>query len=149
MFELPGRICPDWVLESASGPPQGEVVVPPGSNTASWVSWRLPLGCTGGLSTPEHLEHGTGQPGCCHTPRTAGSVAVLRSSVTEVGDQGHKMVPLTWLLKGSVRDIEHAVYSLVVCYLRSWVIFFSYNTFNCVMNVGDQLKTCLLEWAWS
>lgn len=67
-----------------------------------------------------------------------------------VGDQGPRMVSLTRLLKGSVRDSQHALYSLGVCYWRSWVkyiyIFFSFsNTFNCVMNVGEQLKTCLLE----
>lgn len=55
---------------------------------------------------PRHLEHGASQPGCCHTPRTAGNVLVLMSLVTEVGDQGHNMVPLTLFLKGSVRELN-------------------------------------------
>lgn len=94
----------------------------------------------------EHLEHGTRQVG--HSPRARRGALwqpwcpqLLEWGIRDPGQ------PLTQLLKGWVKDIQHLLCSLT--YWRSWVQFFFYNIFNCVMNVGDQLKTCLLEWTWS
>lgn len=64
VFELPGRICPNWVLGGVRGQQEGQVSVPPGSSTARRVPRGLPLSCAGELSTCQStLSMGQGSSG--------------------------------------------------------------------------------------
>lgn len=135
----------------ARGPAQGQVFVPPGSSTASRVPWGLTLGCAGELTTEQSiLSVAQGSLGTVTEPGEGhcGNLEVLSGWTGGSGTQDSHWHS-SWKAELMTSNTSCAPWLAVTGGAGYKFIFFFCNTFNCVMNVGDQLKTCLLEWAWS